>query len=161
MKRIIEGINSAILLCMFVITVITVIFRVFLGISASWSEDLAQFSFIFLVFIGSSAIMKEETHISISFLVDRVNPLLQRLMRIATRLLILPFMYFFVVGAWRNILNNWGISLSTVRWMKIAYMYSVLFVTGCIMILYLLINLYKDIFLFNRNNETENTGGPA
>lgn len=161
MKRIIEGINSAILLCMFIITVITVIFRVFLGISASWSEDLAQFSFIFLVFIGSAAIMRDETHISISFLVDRINPLYQRIMRILTRLFILPFMYFFVVGSWRNILNNWGISLSTVRWMKIGYMYMVLFVTGCIMMLYLLINLYKDIFLFNRNNDTENTGGPA
>ncbi|WP_319476100.1 TRAP transporter small permease [Marispirochaeta aestuarii] len=161
MKRIIEGINSAILLCMFIITVITVIFRVFLGISASWSEDLAQFSFIFLVFIGSAAIMRDETHISISFLVDRVSPTLQRIMRIFTRLLILPFMYFFVVGAWRNILNNWGISLSTVRWMKIGYMYTVLFITGSIMIMYLFINLYKDIFLFKRDNENENTGGPA
>ena len=146
---------------MFIITVVTVIFRVFLGISASWSEDLAQFSFIFLVFIGSAAKMKDETHISISFLIDRVNPALQRLLRIVTRLLILPFLYFLVVGSWRNIVNNWGISLSTVRWMKIGYMYTVLFITGCIMILYVLKNLYTDIFLFTPNTKNENSGGPV
>ena len=160
-KRIIEGINAAILLCMFTITVVTVIFRVFLKIPASWSEDLAQYSFIFLVFIGSIALMKDESHISITALPDRMSPKIQKIMRIAVRILVLPFMYYFITGAWRNIMNNWEVSLSTVKWLKIGYMYSVVFASGCLMTYYILINLYKDLFNKRTAEGAGKEGDPA
>ncbi len=145
-RKIIEGVNAAILLCMFVITVLTVVFRVVLKIPASWSEDLAQYSFIFLVFIGSAGLMQSESHISITALPDRLSTRMQKVFRILVRLIVLPFMYYLIIGAWRNITKNWDVALSTVKWMKIGYMYAVVFASGCIMTWYLILNLFRDLF---------------
>lgn len=159
MRKIIEGLNAVILLCMFVITMLTVVFRVFLQIPASWSEDLAQYSFIFLVFIGAAAIMQDESHIKITVLVDRMSARVQKIFRIIGRLLMLWFFVIFTLGAWKNVRFNWAVELSTVAWMKIGYMYLVLFLSGIIMILYLLLNLYYD--LTDRIPGGSGTGGAA
>ena len=145
MKKVLERINAFVLLCMFVITIITVVFRVFLKISASWSEDLAQYSFIFLAFIGSAAIMQDESHIKITVLVDRMSPGIQRILRIVGRLLMLPFLIIFTLGAWDNVKFNWAVELPTIPWMRIGYMYLVVFVAGAAMTYYILANLYFDL----------------
>lgn len=145
MRKFIEGFNAVILLCMFVITMLTVFFRVILKIPASWSEELAQYSFIFLAFIGSAAIMQDESHIKITVLVDRLSARVQKVLRIIGRLLMLWFLAIFTLGAWDNVRLNWTIELPTVAWMKIGYMYLVLLLSGIIMIFYILLNLYDDL----------------
>ncbi|HUZ18891.1 MAG TPA: TRAP transporter small permease, partial [Spirochaetia bacterium] len=144
-------------LMMLVITVLSVTLRVVLKIPASWTESLAQYSFIFLVFIGSAAVMRDEGHITITFFVDRLSPLLQKLLRIVGRLLILSFVVMFSLGALQATKLNWGTSLPTVSWMRISYMYMVLFASGVIMTFYLLLNLYEDIF--GRKRDAASTGG--
>jgi TRAP-type C4-dicarboxylate transport system permease small subunit len=144
---------------MFVITTITVVFRVFLKISASWSEDLAQYSFIFLAFIGAAAIMEDESHIKITVLVDRLGTGLQKVFRIIGRLLMLPFLIVFTLGAYDNVKFNWVVEVSTVQWMKIGYMYLVVFISGVIMTFYVLLNLYYDIF--NKKKGSALSGGAA
>lgn len=158
-RKFIESVNAVILLCMFVITMLTVVFRVILKIPASWSEELAQYSFIFLAFIGSAAIMQDESHIKITVLSDRVSAKVQKVFRIVGRLLMLWFLVIFSLGAWDNVRLNWTIELPTVEWMKIGYMYLVLLLSGIIMIFYLLLNLYYD--LTGRTPAGSETGGIA
>jgi TRAP-type C4-dicarboxylate transport system permease small subunit len=62
------------------------------------------------------------------------------------------------VGAFENMQMNWDVGLPTVEWMKIGYMYLVLFLCGLIMIFYLLMNLYGDIL---RRNALVSEGGGA
>ena len=144
-RKFIENLNAVILLCMFAITMLTVVFRVLLKIPASWSEDLAQYSFIFLVFIGSAAIMQDESHIKITVLIDRMSARVQKILRIIGRLLMLWFLTIFTLGARDNMRLNWTIELPTVAWMKIGYMYLVLLLSGIIMMFYVLLNLYDDL----------------
>jgi TRAP-type C4-dicarboxylate transport system permease small subunit len=158
-KKVIERFNALVLLCMFVITTITVIFRVFLKISASWSEDLAQYSFIFLAFIGSAAIMQDESHIKITVVVDRLGRGMQKIFRLVGRLLMLPFLIIFTLGAYDNVKFNWVVELSTVAWMKIGYMYLVVFISGVIMTFYVFLNLYFD--LFGKKKGGAETGGAS
>ena len=131
---------------MFLIAILTVVYRVFLKIPTSWSVDLAQFSFIFLVFIGSAAIMKDESHIKITVLMDRLSEGVQKIFRIIGRLLMITFFIIFVIGLYQNVKFNWTIGIPTVRWMKIGYMYLILLISGIIMIFYLCINIYYDVF---------------
>jgi TRAP-type C4-dicarboxylate transport system permease small subunit len=51
----------------------------------------------------------------------------------------------FTVGAYKNMRMNWGVAHPTVDWMTIGYVYLVLFLSGLIMTLYVLTNLYVDI----------------
>jgi len=146
MKKFLEGLNAIFLLFMFLITIITVVCRVFLKIPTSWSVDLAQFIFIFLTFIGSAAIMKDESHIKITVLMDCLSEGIQKIFRIIGRLLMITFFIIFVIGLYQNVKFNWTIGIPTVRWMKIGYMYLILLISGIIMIFYLCINIYYDVF---------------
>lgn len=157
MRKIIEGANAVVLLAMFIITITTVIFRVFLKIPTSWSEDLAQYSFIFLAFIGSAAIMQDESHIAITVMVDRASPAVRRIFRIVGRIVMLPFLAIFSLGAWDNVKFNWTVELPTIHWMKIGYMYLVLLVAGVLMTYYTLVNLYLD--MTGKFQEKPSTGG--
>lgn len=145
MKNFLEKLNALVLLCMFSTTVLTVVFRGVLGISASWSEDLAQLTFILLVFIGATAVMEDEGHIKINTVVERLSKKGQRVARILGRLLMIPFLVLFASGAWDNAMMNWGIELGTVEWIKIGHMYLALVLTTVIMFYYIAVNIVRDV----------------
>ena len=145
MKNVLEKLNAAILLCMFGVTVLTVLFRSVLGTSASWSEDLAQLTFILLVFLGAATVMEDEGHIRINTVVERFGERGQRAVRIVSRLLTLPVLALFATGAWDNAVVNWDVELGTVEWIKIGHMYLALAITSVIMILYILVNIVRDL----------------
>jgi TRAP-type C4-dicarboxylate transport system permease small subunit len=144
-KTFLERLNALVLLCMFCITVLTVVFRGVLGISASWSEELAQLTFILLVFIGAAAVMEDEGHIRINTVVERLGNKAQRAVRILGRLLMIPFLVLFASGAWENAVVNWETDLGTVAWMKIGHMYLALVFTTVIMLYYLVVNIVRDV----------------
>jgi TRAP-type C4-dicarboxylate transport system permease small subunit len=146
MKKALEAVNALILLVMFVVTLISVVFRVVLEVPASWTEELAQYTLIFLAFIGAASVMRDEGHIAISVVIDRMGKGPRRAVRILNRLLMLPFLAVLTIGAWDNTCMNWTVGLPTVMWMKMGYMYLVVFVSGAVMVFYTLLNLYEDVF---------------
>lgn len=145
MKNFLEKLNALVLLCMFGVTVLTVVFRSVLGISASWSEDLSQLTFILLVFIGATAVMEDEGHIKINTVVERLSEKAQRVVRILCRLLMISFLVPFAYGAWDNAMMNWDIELGTVEWIKIGHIYLALVCTTVIMLYYIVVNLVRDV----------------
>jgi TRAP-type C4-dicarboxylate transport system permease small subunit len=146
MKKALEAVNALILMVMFVVTLISVVFRVVLEVPASWTEELAQYTLIFLAFIGAASVMRDEGHIAISVVIDRIGKGPRRAVRILNRLLMLPFLAVLTIGAWDNTRMNWTVGLPTVMWMKMGYMYLVVFVSGAVMVFYTLLNLYEDVF---------------
>jgi TRAP-type transport system small permease protein len=145
MKKALEAVNAVVLLCMFLIVMLSVVFRVVVAVPASWTEELAQYTLIFLAFIGAAAVMRDERHIAITVLADRMGKGPRRVLNIINRLLMLPFVTIFTLGAFENMRLNWEVELPTVAWMTIGYMYLVVFLSGLIMNVYLLINLYGDV----------------
>jgi TRAP-type C4-dicarboxylate transport system permease small subunit len=154
MKRVLEAVNAAVLVFMFLIVLMSVVFRVVVAVPASWTEELAQYTLIFLAFIGSAALMREDRHIAITVLVDRLGRRPQRVLKILRRALMLPFMVLFTLGAYENMQMNWEVELPTVSWMRIGTMYLVVFLSGLIMVICILLNLYGD---FTRRQ----AGGPG
>ena len=159
MKKALEAVNAVILLAMFVITMISVVFRVILEVPASWTEELAQYTLIFLTFIGAASVMRDEKHIAISVVIDRLGKRPRRAVLIFNRLLMVPFLVVLTLGAWENTRTNWTVGLPTADWMKIGYMYLVMFFSGAIMTFYTLLNLYQD--LIRRRPASAETGGAA
>lgn len=145
MKTFLEKLNALVLLCMFCVTVLTVVLRGVLEIPVSWSEDLAQLTFILLVFIGATAVMEDEGHIKITTVVERLGKNGQRVARILCRLLMIPFLVLFASGAWDNAVMNWETDLGTMTWIRIGYMYLALFFTTVIMLYYIVVNIVRDV----------------
>ena len=145
MRKFLEGFNAVILMFIFLITVITVIARVFLKIPTSWSLGLSEYFFIFLVFIGSAASMKDESHIKITVLMDHLSEGVQKIFRNIGRILMIFFFIPFVIGSYQNMKWNWTVGFPTAVWMKIGYMYLILFISGMIALFYLCINIYNSM----------------
>jgi TRAP-type C4-dicarboxylate transport system permease small subunit len=159
MKKTLEAVNALILVAMFVITMASVVFRVVLGVSASWTEELAQYSLIFLAFVGAASVMRDDGHIAITVVLDRMGRRARRAVLVVNRLLMLPFLAVLTIGAWDNTRMNWTVGLPTAMWMKIGYMYLVVFLSGVIMVFYTLLNLYRD--LVGRRPAPAEPGGAA
>jgi len=134
-----------VLFAMLLMTVGQILFRSVLEISASWSEELIQYSFAFIVFIGAIGITQDESHITITAGLDIAPSSLKRAMRIVGRLVVIPLMVLFTFGAFQNAQNNWDTSLPTADWMKIGYMYGVMTLSGFLMTFHLLWNIIKDL----------------
>ncbi len=145
MKKVLETINGIVLFVMFLMVMVTVVFRNILRIPSSWSQELSQYIFVFIVFVGSAAIMQEEKHISIDTIVFQLPPIAQRVVRIIGRLCIAPFLYVLVSGSFHNISATWHTFLPTVPWFRIGVMYSIVMVCGLLMSFYLVVNLIQDL----------------
>ncbi len=150
MKRLVKIVTAVVLLLMLLITVGQIVFRSILRISASWSEELAMYTFAFLVFVGAVVLTEEDRHITITALTDKLPAGWQRVLRVVGRLISLPFMALFSYGAFLNTQSTWTAGLPTAEWMKIGYMYLVLFISGVLITYYLAANTVSDLLHLGR-----------
>ena len=154
MKAFLERLNALVLLSLFGVALASVVFRTVLGLSASWTEELGQYAFIFLVFIGAAAAVADDGHISITSFVDRLGPAGRRACRLLQCVLPLPFLAAFAWGAWLNVRSNWGTSLSSVSWMDVGYMYACVMLSSIAMAVWLVL---RAVRLLSVRTEREGT----
>ena len=145
MKKFLEGLNALILFVMFFATVVQIVFRIILRIPASWSVELARYLFVLIVFVGAAALMKDEGHIRIGAMTDRLPETGQKVLRIIARLLIIPFVMIMTWGAYQNMVSTWQAVLPTIDWIRIGYIYLSICLCGMIMLFYLVSNLVHDL----------------
>ncbi len=65
--------------------------RYALNHSLFWSEELARYLFIYLVFLGSAIVLRRNGHIQVSFFVERLPPGIRRAIAVLVDLLLLWF----------------------------------------------------------------------
>ena len=130
MKKYIDGFNGLLLGVMFLITLWQIIARFIPGNTTVWSEEVARFVFVWIVFLGAATLMRDNEHIRISIVTDRLGPVSGRILKIFSATLIIPFIAF----------------APTVDWLRLGYVYLALLLSGIIMIGYLSRNLVRDLF---------------
>ncbi|WP_424987075.1 TRAP transporter small permease [Microbulbifer sp. S227A] len=121
-----------------------VIWRYLLNAPLRWSETLAVFGLVWLVFLGAAELMARDQQVSISTVVDLLPPRLRAVLAIGTRLATLIFVgVFLYIGlGWLNRSThqfNHVLGLSTI-WAKMA-----LPLGGGFMVLFTLRHLVADI----------------
>jgi TRAP-type transport system small permease protein len=140
MKRTLEILAGVLLFFMFVTTFFQVVARTFL-FSAVWSEELARITYVWMVFLGTAVLVKDDGLIRVTVLVDRIGKGPARILRILTDLAILPFLVIITWGAWTNTVLNWKTFAPTVDWLRMGYVYLVIVIAGLAMIWYQLANI--------------------
>lgn len=68
LRKTLYGISVAAMIVMLAIIFMQVITRYVFGFSFEWSEELARFLFVWVVFLGSALIMGEEGHLAVELL---------------------------------------------------------------------------------------------
>ncbi len=65
--------------------------RYLLNHSLFWSEELARYLFVWLVFLSAAMVLRRDGHIQVSFFVERLRPGVRRAIAILVNLLLLWF----------------------------------------------------------------------
>ena len=154
MKKQIERLGAVLLAVMFVVTLFQVVARVVIGMSSVWSEELARFLYVCLVFIGAAALIRDDEHIRVGVLTDRLTGRPQSIMRLVTIFLTIPFIAIMTWGAWTNTVANWRTYAPTLDWLSIGYIYLVIWVAGLLMLWYLAVNLILHLRALLRGTPT-------
>ena len=158
MKKQIERLGAVLLAVMFLVTLFQVVARVILGISSVWSEELARFLYVCLVFVGAAPLIRDDEHIRVGVLTDRLIGRPLTILRLLTILLTIPFIAVMTWGAWTNTVVNWRTYAPTLDWLSIGYIYLVIWVTGLLMLWYLAVNLVRNARALLRTRETVSGG---
>jgi len=140
MKRTLEYLAGILLFFMFLTTFFQVVSRTF-QISAVWSEELARLTYVWMVFLGTAVLIKDDGLIRVTVLVDRIGKRPARILRVLTDIAILPFLVIITWGAWTNTVLNWKTFAPTVDWLRMGYVYLVIVIAGLAMIWYQLANI--------------------
>lgn len=72
-RTVLYGFSVAAMSVMLVIIFAQVVTRYFFSYTPEWSEELARFLFVWVVFLGSALIMGESGHLAVQFLPDKLK----------------------------------------------------------------------------------------
>jgi C4-dicarboxylate transporter DctQ subunit len=95
---------------MFLMTVIVfaqIFFRYVFNIPLGWSEELARFAFVWVSFIGASALMRVREHINVTVFIDIMPSRLKAACVLTANLCAMICVYFFLIGGIELTQNEW------------------------------------------------------
>lgn len=97
--RIYEATGLFLIICMTILIIICIFLRYIFGITFIWAEELITFIFIGTTFFGAVLCIRDDEHISISFLVDSLPPKFKKAFYVANTLItIAVLVILFVVS---------------------------------------------------------------
>lgn len=123
-----------------------VILRYVFNYGITWSEEIARFLFIWLIFIGSIGALKDNEHLGVDSLVKKLPLTGKKLVYVASNLLMLYGLYILFDGAWRMTLVSKEV-LAPATGLPLSYIYGLGVVVSVGMAIVLLVNLYRALFV--------------
>ena len=109
LDRVLDGITILLLTALLLVVGAQILTRYVLNYSLFWSEELARYLFIYLVFIGSAIVLRRNGHIQVSFFVDRLPCGLRRGLAIVSDLLLLSFTVIVLIHGVRLAAMVWTV----------------------------------------------------
>lgn len=139
-KSVLDKLLYWIVVALFALMVVVVVWQVFsrqvLGSPATWTDEGARLSFVWLGLFASAFLFGERGHIAVEVLARKFPAGAQRLISILVELLVLAFALVVLVwGGWRASQNAWNQTLSALPFTS-GQMYLALPVSGVLMAFY-------------------------
>ena len=143
--NVLEKLLRVLISCFFVAMVASITWQIVLRYvfakANAWSEELARYSFVWLVMLAAAVGTRHARHMNIDFIVDRLPGKFKTFIELTTRFLA---MTFFAVLAWKGaeLCTFTMRQASTGLEIPMAYIYLAIPIGGVLMILFTL----EDIF---------------
>lgn len=112
---------------------------------SDWTEEVMRYTYVWIVFLGSSAALADKSHVAITLLADKLSARGRAALEIGLdSLLIAYFALLFYLGC-RATMVNMNINLSVLDSVPYAVVYVVIPLTCITMILRTLVNLQRSV----------------
>lgn len=144
-KNTLDSILKVISIVLFALLVLIVVWQVIsrqiLQDPASWTEELARFTFVWLGFFAATLVFAERGHIAVDFVARKSPPAVQKASGILAELSIIAFALLVLVwGGWRAAVGTWGQSLGALP-AQLGMVYVVMPIAGVLITFYAVYHL--------------------
>lgn len=113
---------GSVTLTIFFGAVLAQMFCRYLGIVALWTEEVSTYSFIFTVFLGAAALVRENKHFAFTAVSDGIkNEKVKALINLAISVIVLVFAYYMFVYGKQLMQKFWNYKWVSLPSMKRGY----------------------------------------
>jgi TRAP-type C4-dicarboxylate transport system permease small subunit len=123
------------LVLMVVLVCLGVFFRYVLGASLAWYDEFASYLLVWLTFYGAVAASYHNRHIQFGTLLERLMPATRRKLEIIAELFVLGFQVVLFYYGWLLTQKMGDETAVSLVWIKMGWVYSVLPISGGIMLI--------------------------
>lgn len=130
-----------VILLMFIMTILVfvqIVSRYVFNMPLGWSEEMARFSFVWVSFLGASALMQVREHINVTVFLERFPAWLRAACLFTAGLGALVCIYFFLAGGVALTVNEWR-QLAPATELPMGWVYLVIPLSSALMGLWVLI----------------------
>jgi len=142
------------LVLMVVLVSLGVFFRYVLNAALAWYDEFASYLLVWLTFYGAVVVSHRRRHIAFEMLVDRLMPGSRKIVDVIAESLVLGFQIVLFYYGWLLMRRMGDETAISVVWIKMGWVYSVLPITGGLM---LLISIHRLLHLLSRKGEEKGT----
>lgn len=140
--RFLEILMSILLLVMVGLMFMNVVLRFVLSTGFVWSEEITRLCFIYLVYLGTIGAYRDNRHLGVDTLIERVSPRMQRVFYVLIQVIVIWVMALLTKGSWDLAVQNLGD-----RWVATqiprAFVFGIGVLTGVAIIALALNNLWR------------------
>ena len=138
---------GSVTLSIFFLAVLAQMFCRYLGIVALWTEEVSTYSFIFTVFMGAAALVRENKHFAFTAIADGIkNPLVKKLIAIAINVIVLVFAYYMFVYGRQLMQKFWNYKWVSLPAMKRGYTWMCMPISAVSMMAFSIESIVKQVF---------------
>lgn len=122
-----------------------VVLRYVFNSGITWSEEVARFLFIWMIFLGAIGALKDNGHLAVDMFVKKLSPTLKKIVYVISNLIVFYILWLVLDGSWKMTLSNMD-STAPATGLPLSYIYGIGIVMSVSMGLILLSNLYRALF---------------
>ena len=116
------------------------VLRTFFNSGLTWSEELARYLFVFVIYIGAISAMRANAHLGVDTLISRMKPQVQMVMYVVSQLIIMALMVILVQGSLKMVAQNTQ-SRTAALGIPYAFLYAVGILTGVAIAIMAILNI--------------------
>ena len=138
---ILEWCCFAIIVTMFFLLLGQVISRFVFDSPITWSEEISRLLLVWLSFIGAAAALKRDEHVRFTYLIDKLPPKLQKVIKVLNDGIVVVFFAVVVFYSIKITVSSWETPIVTVSWMNWSFFYAAV-PTGFLVMIFLVVKRY-------------------
>ena len=125
-----------------------VVLRYVFNSGITWSEEMSRFLFVWMVFLGAIAALKENMHLGVDIVINALPHKAKKVVFIVSNLLVLYVLWLLLNGSWKMAVLNMD-SKAPATGTPLGLVYGIGVVTSIGMAIIVLVNMFRTLFVRN------------
>ena len=138
---------GSVTLTIFFFAVLAQMFCRYLGIVALWTEEVSTYAFIFTVFMGAAALVRENRHFAFTAIADGIkSPIVKKIIALLISVIVLVFAYFMFIYGKQLMQKFWNYKWVSLPTMKRGYTWMCVPISAVSMMVFSVESIVKQVW---------------